>query len=148
MTGLEQPSNPGDVDTHKYEKFDGDGNKFFNNSGTLIGQVYDDVTGDGRVYVSMRKREKHFHRNHNSFAIDSRTVKNIVNQWPNVETVAIFVIDTNNVLLFDIESYVNAKEDNQRHGYQRFPDQSEAHTFSENAFEFENYYPEELTVDV
>lgn len=134
----------------EYTKVEDDGNKFYNKRGIPIGRVYsDDGSENGkRAYVSIREREKHFHRNNNSFAIDSRTVKELDKQWPKVDTVTILVKDTNNILIFDLDVYINAKEENQGYGYQKFPDQSEAHTIIENAYEFDEYYPDEIQINV
>lgn len=133
----------------EYTKVEESGNKFYNNNGTPIGRVYsdDNTNSERRVYVAIRERENHFHRKNNSFAIDSRTVKKLDKQWPKVDTVAILVKDTNNIFIFDLDSYINAKEENFGHGYQKFPDQSEAHTVIEGVYEFDEYYPDEIKVN-
>lgn len=123
-------------------------NGFYNNGGQLIGKIYDSPTHDAQMYVSYRKKAKHYHRNNNSYAIDTRVVKDLDKQWPDVEYIAIFVIDEGRILLFDLDTYLNAKEENQGFGYQRFPETTEAHTVYEEVDNFDgDYYPDHINIE-
>lgn len=129
------------------EKPSKDANKFFNEKGDLVGVIYHSPSHDTDMYVSFRNKEKHFHRKHNSFAIDTSIIKTLVEKYPSVDQIAIFVIDKGNILLFDVDTYANAKEDFFGYGHQLFPEQTEAHTVYTKIFDFNKWYPETIEIE-
>lgn len=128
-------------------KLDIDDSMFFNQRGIPIGTVYDSPSHDCRMYVSFRKKEKHFMRKYNSYAIDSYVVEKLDDEWNDVEMVAVFVIDEGEIFLFDLDTYLDADEDNEGFGDQRFPHVNTAEVVYEGAYGSTEMYPEEIIIE-
>lgn len=143
--GLSSGDIPEPLELEKVDKSDAG---FFNNRGNYIGQIYESPSHNCRVYVTFRTEEKHYMRKHNSYAVDKNVIDDLRVQWPNVEKVAIFVADQGKILIFDLDTYENALQDNFGFGPQYFPEQTEAHTVYEKAFDLDknDWYPDSINI--